>query len=187
MEYGRKHGLPYSIIRPTGVYGPRAVYGGGQMLMEPAGMNPVAIPANFDTHVPLIHVRDVAKAALFLAERPETNGEIFNVNDDTIITMVEFMEFIAESTGHKFFKLPPVPVQLMRGVMMQVARMMQFASRYTGMAPKLEADTVAYLGNEFLYSNQKLKDTGFAFLYPDAREGIRETLEWYKHEGWIDY
>ena len=30
-----------------------------------------------------------------------------------------------------------------------------------------------------------LKALGYKFVYPDARDGIRDTLRWYKENGWI--
>jgi hypothetical protein len=50
----------------------------------------------------------------------------------------------------------------------------------------LEADSAAYFGLDFRYSNDKLKATGYRFRYPEAREGVREVLGWYAREGWLD-
>lgn len=186
MEQGRQRGFPFSIMRPTGVYGPRAVYGGGQLVMAPAQMKVVAIPSNFDTHVPLVHVADVCKAALHLALTDAGKGEIFNLNDDTLITTVEFMQFMAELMGHKFVKLPPVPVGLLKAVMMPLAEQLVRAFRRFGDGPSpVEPAVIEYLGYDFVYSNDKLKQTGYRFVYPDAREGIRDTVRWYQQNGWI--
>ena len=63
MEMGRTEKLPYTIIRPTSVYGPRGGYGARQMLTAFDGGPVVAIPANFNGHAPFIHVHDLARAA----------------------------------------------------------------------------------------------------------------------------
>jgi len=49
----------------------------------------------------------------------------------------------------------------------------------------LEADTVDYLGLDVVYSNDKLKATGYTIRYPDARHGIAGTIAWYQRNGWI--
>lgn len=184
MELGRKQDFPFSIIRPTTVYGPRAVYGGGQMVMSVMGMGMVMAPSNFTTHIPFIHVRDVCRAALFLAEHPETNGEIFNVNDDSMMTLVDYFEFMANLLGRPFVKVPPVPIGILRPTLMAVARLLQFVTGLTNTQSPLEADSADYIGREFTVSNAKLKKAGYEFLYPDARDGLRDTVRWYQENGW---
>lgn len=51
--------------------------------------------------------------------------------------------------------------------------------------PLLEYDQVQYFGHDFLYSNEKLKQTGFVFEYPEPEPGLRETLRWYGDHGWL--
>jgi nucleoside-diphosphate-sugar epimerase len=186
MEYGKRRGLPYSIIRPTTVYGPRAVYGGGQLLMTAAGMKLASAPANFTARIPFIHVKDVCKAALFLTEKPEAEGEIYNVNDDSRMTNLEYFEFVAKEMGNHFIKTPPVPIEPLRLLLTGVATAIKLFSDYvTPLSVPLEADSVQYLGRDFIFSNEKLKALGYKFVYPDARDGIRDTLHWYKENGWI--
>ena len=185
MEYGRRHGLPYTIIRPTTVYGPRAVYGSGQLLLGTARQDPVLAPANFDGRVPFVHVRDVCRAALYLAEHEAGKGEVFNVSDDSTISSIDVLRFIAEITGHRFVMLPPVPIEALRPLLRLVARGVVWLSQLTGTQPPLEPDVVEYLGRDFVFSNEKLKATGFRFLYPDARDGIRDTIRWYRENGWL--
>jgi nucleoside-diphosphate-sugar epimerase len=185
IELGLKKKIKYAIMRPTTVYGPRAVYGSGQMIMEAARMKTSAMPGNFDAHIPFVHVQDVCGAALYLAENSKVVNEIYNLNDDTIMTMVEFFQYVAEITGGKFIKLPPVPVAPLRTVLTAVASVMQVVAAKTGSKPALEKDSAAYFGLDYMYANDKLKKTGYAFKYPQAKEGIRETVEWYKAEGWL--
>ncbi len=185
MRMGRTHGLRYSIVRP-GVYGPRCVYGMGQMLMTLAKQKRLAIPRNFTTRIPLVHVRDVCSAALFLATNKEADAEAYNLNDDTQITLVEFFQFMGETLNVPVRLLPPIPMWAFRSIMLAVALVDEQISKHVlKTAPHLEKDTVHFLGKDISYSNQKLKDLGYRFLYPDARIGIRETLDWYRQHGWI--
>lgn len=187
MEAGRKHDLPFASIRPTGVYGPRAVYGGGQMLMEPAKMKIIAVPKSFEARIPFVHVRDVARAALHVATDERARGEAFNVSDDSLLSMVDFMRTVAGITGAKFIELPPVPVAAIRPLLLASARVAGLISQHvTQTPPALEEDSVSYFGHDFVYSNDKLKQLGFELLYPDAREGIAETIAWYREQGWLD-
>ncbi|MEW6443608.1 MAG: NAD-dependent epimerase/dehydratase family protein [bacterium] len=186
MRLGRTQGLRYTILRPTGVYGPRGIYGMGRLLMHYASRNHLAVPRNFTTRIPFVHVRDVCAAAHFLCSRGEALGEAFNLNDDTQVNMVEFVRYMGDLTGKPVRLLPPFPVSLLKGILLGAAAVEKTVSRrFTHHPPNLEKDTIRFLGKDISYSNRKLKDLGYVFLYPDARVGIRETVEWYRKEDWI--
>jgi nucleoside-diphosphate-sugar epimerase len=185
-EFCDEHKMAYSMVRGTTVYGPRGVYGGGQMLMAAATMPVAAVPMNWTFRIPFGHVRDVCGAALHVAEKPTTDGEDYIVNDDSQLTNVEFFEFVAALTGHPFVKLPPVPVGAVKAVAGPVARTLQWlATNVLHTSSPLEADTVDYLGLDVVYSNEKLRSTGYELVYPDARHGISDTIRWYQKQGWI--
>jgi hypothetical protein len=100
--------------------------------------------------------------------------------------VVEYMKFMGELLGKPVTVLPPVPVRLVRVLLNGLAALEAFASRLSpGRARSLEPDTIRYLGVDIAYSNQKLKDAGYRFRYPDARAGLRETVDWYKTNGWM--
>jgi dTDP-D-glucose 4,6-dehydratase len=44
---------------------------------------------------------------------------------------------------------------------------------------------VGYLTHQYYFSNRKLKDLGFEFLYNDFKKGVSETIGWYKQNGWF--
>jgi len=185
MAMGRTRGLRYSIVRPTGVYGPRCVYGMGQMMLPLIRSRRVAVPRNFTTRVPLVHVRDVCSAALFLCRSRAADGQAYNLNDDTVISVVEFMRLMAELQGKPFTRLPPVPLAPLKALLLGASFLeRQVARHVTRRSPRLEADTIRFLGKDIAYSNEKIKALGYRFLYPDARAGLRETIDWYRQQGW---
>jgi nucleoside-diphosphate-sugar epimerase len=186
MNFSRKNGIPYTIIRPTTVYGPRGVYGSGSLIMTPATSPVVVVPACLKFRMPTIHVHDVCGAALFLAQSRDAEGEVFNVNDDSQMKVVEFFEFIASETGKKLVKIPVLNAKTLKFVATLAARGARLVSTYiTHKPPSIEEDTVAYMDEDFVYSNEKLKSLGYKFIYPDVRDGVRNTLKWYQENGWI--
>lgn len=184
-SYGERHGLDWTTIRPTTVYGPRGVYGAGQLIMSAANLKVAAIPSNFHSPIPWVHVRDVARSALHLAQSPEAAGQYYNVNDDTEMSEFEFFRLMSALVGQPFVTLPPVPKTLLRTGLMSLARATGPLFRRLGRRPLLEEDTVNYMFREIRFANEKLKSTGFEFEYPDARPGLRDTVRWYKEEGWL--
>jgi len=180
MELGRTRRLPYTIIRPTTVYGPRGGYGSRQLFLGVKDSPVVAIPGNLTGHIPYVHVRDVALAALHLARHPAAKNEVYNVSDDTDMTTVEYMRAMAKMYGKPFVKLPPVPLKQLLSLLSPLLKAQFHLTRdVLKVRPLVEPDMLAYVTEDFRFSNDKLKGTGFEFSYPDARQAFPETLRWY--------
>jgi nucleoside-diphosphate-sugar epimerase len=181
----RAHGIEVTSIRATSPYGPRAVYGSGQLLIGLAGRrHPVAF-RNLRGNIPFVHVRDVCSAALHLAEHRAADGEAYNVTDDGRIDAVRLAHLIADHMGTTARILPPLPLPVVRQALLGVARLSGAAARRRGKRPVLEYDQVQYFGRSYLYSNEKLKGTGFRFAWPEPEPGLRDALDWYIETGWL--
>lgn len=179
----RDRGIEVTSTRTTSPYGPRASYGSGQLLLQLAE-KPVAI-RNLRGNIPFVHVRDLCRAALHLADHPDADGEAFNVTDDGRLDAVNLAHLVAYEMGVKARILPALPLGAMRSVLSAAARGSMMIAKRSGKRPLLEYDQVQYFGHDYLYSNEKLKRTGFTFDYPQPEPGLRETLRWYREHGWI--
>lgn len=180
----RDHGIEVTSVRTTSPYGPRAVYGSGQLLMGLAE-RPVAF-RNLTGNIPFVHVRDLCRAALHLSEHRAADGEAYNVTDEGRIDAVRLARLVADEMGTKATVLPPVPLGMMRKALSGAARLSTARARRTGKRPLLEYDQVQYFGRDFVYSIDKLKQTGFGFERPQPEEGLRATVRWYRDNGWIE-
>jgi len=178
--------LPYTSIRPTGVYGPRAIYGMGQLIIQLGNMKKIKIPRNFKGRMPLVHAVDVCRAALFLSQKEEAMAQAYNLADDVPYGTVDYFRMMAELFEKPFSALPPVPIPLVKGAAYAAAVVENFLSmKLMKKKPKLEKDTIFLLGGDFWYTNEKLKKLGFQFVYPDGREGMAQTIRWYRENGFI--
>jgi nucleoside-diphosphate-sugar epimerase len=181
----RARGVEVTSVRPTSPYGPRAVYGSGQLLIGFAERpHPVAFK-NLRGNIPFVHVRDLCSAALHLAEHPAADGEAYNVTDDGRIDAIGLAELVADEMGTTARILPPMPLAAVRKVLSGVARFSMASARRKGTRPLLEYDQVQYFGRDYLYSTDKLKSTGFKFRWPQPEPGLRSTLNWYLANGWV--
>lgn len=184
MEAGKRGEIKWTIVRPTTVYGPRGGYGSRKLLLGMDGMAVVAAPGNFRGHIPFIHVEDLAQACLYLAQHPEAENQVFNLSDDTDMTNLEYMETMARLLQRPFVKLPPVPAKkLIDGLMPLLKFQHRFCRDVLKKQSPIEPDMIAYFPEDFRYSNEKLKKTGFTFRYPDARMAFPSTLQWYRDNG----
>lgn len=177
-NFCRKHKLPLSSVRPTGAYGPRATYGLNKLIRSTARSKQALVAKNFTFRVPSDHVKDICEAAYFISNRKEAAGEAYHVNDDSSLTYNEFTRCVAEHVGNKIVEVPSLPIPALREVLKVVASGMQAVSKVTKKPPLLERDVLDYFGVDFYYSNEKIKKLGYRHRYPDARVGIRETIDW---------
>jgi nucleoside-diphosphate-sugar epimerase len=184
--YWKKYEIPYACVRPTGVYGPRAVYGMGRMLLQMAEMKKIRIPKNFLGRMPLVHAQDVAEAAIFLADHDAAMGQAYHLADDRPYSNVDFFKLVARLLNKPFAALPALPVSLIRSLASAGAIVENFYSKkIRRRRPNVERDTLFMLGADFWYSNEKLKAVGYRFRYPDSEPGLRETLDWYRDQGML--
>ena len=146
---------------------------------------PVAFK-NLTGNIPFVHVRDVCRAALHLASYPAAEGQAYNVTDDGRLDAPTLVRLVADEMGVRPTILPPVPISATRKVLSTVAAISAGRAKAGGRKPPLEHDPIQYFGRDYLYSNAKLKATGFEFIWPHPEPGIRETLRWYVDHGWLE-
>ena len=172
------------ILRPAPIYGPRNRYGIGTILrMVALGQLPI-ISENINTLVPLVHVADVVGAALHLVTFPMATGQIYNVVDDSTYRKFDLFACIAPLLGAKIYhtRLPLLPKWLLKSL----AAWSEWKARnITHKEPKVERATVELMYHDYWFSNAKLKATGYKFIYPDARMGLKDTIDWYKRHQWF--
>jgi nucleoside-diphosphate-sugar epimerase len=181
----RDKGLEVTSVRPISPYGPRAVYGSGQLLIGLAEQRRPPAFRNLRGNIPFGHVRDLAAAALFLADYPAADGEAYTVTDDGRLDARDLARIVADEMDSKPLILPPVPLGVMRKILSLAARASMAGARRKRKRPKLEYDQMQYFGRDWLYTNDKLKATGFEMKFPQPEPGLRATLQWYLENGWI--
>lgn len=160
-----------TVLRLAAVYGPgmkgnylrllRALER-GRFLMLGAGEN----------RRTLVHVRDVAAAALLAADDPGAIGRIYNVTDGQIHPLRAIIAAMARGVGRRppAFHLPVAPVSL-------AAMLIERSARLAGRRTPLERATLAKWLEDIAVRGQRLQDElGFRPAV-DLVTGWRETAE----------
>ncbi len=194
MKFAKENGLPLTAIRPAPTYGPRNHYGMFNMfkLFSQGILTiiPSLYPQSQRIRIPMVHVTDVCRAALFLSDKKQTVGEVYNVVADAHPTADELMEFVFPLLNVKAHRLivPAAVFPLFHKMFHGMAVKMETKARKMGkgVRPPLEVDTVNYMMNSYLFSNAKIRKLGFEFDYADFRKGVWETVGWYRQQGWLD-
>ena len=84
--------------------------------------------------------------------------------------------------------LPFVNLRRARPAMTRAAELWVFLEERLRV-PRLrvfEPSSAAYMSSSYWISNRKTKDAGYTYRYPDVREGMRDTVDWFRKMGWLD-
>ncbi len=185
----REQGLPLTVIRPAPIYGPGSSYGhGGIILTIRHGLLPL-IPLDARNYITCsVHVEDLARFACFAVERESTLGEDYNIVDDSIISYYDFLRYIGLLTGAKLRDLPLVRLDRAQRAFSTAARVWRRLETRWGLrrVRVFEVQATSYISSSYWISNRKSKATGFAYRYPDVREGLKDTIAWFRQMGWLN-
>jgi dihydroflavonol-4-reductase len=180
-------GLDTTIVRPGIVYGPRSKYGAMQFFEGFAMLPVVPIPENFKIFkLGTVHARDIAGAAIFAATKPEAVGQIYGVVDCSDVNIPDFWRYIAAAMNKPTIPIY-LPPRLTAAAGLVAADFSEFFAKHvTKGRPLLEKDPLRFFPMSLDVSNQKIRDLGYQFEYPDVRLGVIETVNWMRDEGLLD-
>lgn len=186
----RERGLPVTVVRPAPIYGPGSEYGVTGLLIElsegllpvyPAGSKWLLFGGN-------VHALDLARAVVFLSERPETIGEDYNVGDSYLFTHREAIELACRLLGRRCHFIPGIPMSLWQFLVQRIGLFNLWLENkfpnYTR-SRVMDMGQLNYLTMGIWVSNRKLRSLGFEFTYADAREGLADTIAWLSENGRI--
>ncbi len=138
----------------------------------------------------MVHVEDLVRAALFVAEAPpkEVVGEAFNAIADCGF-QDEFLEYLGGLLNIDLLRIP-IPAFLnvvISKFLFRLALSRTESLRKKGKRPKFDAPMAEYMVEQLFFSNEKLKRLGFKFKYPNVFSGgIKQTVDWYFENGWLE-
>jgi len=184
QRYQSEKGLRTTIFRPAAIYGPRSEYGlfnAFKQIESSRGKRRMLMAGKGDRIEAFLHVDDMCRAVLFALEHEETIGEVYNVSDDSRMTTAEFFQLVSRElfgAEKPFFRVP------MR-LLLPAAAISQWLARWRKTRPALEVGTLQYLSCDRCWDNSKLAAAGFELEHPSAEEGLRETIAWYRENGWF--
>jgi len=146
-------GLPVVTALPGWVYGNGAWF--RERILEPimSGRRVVQFGPSRNWISP-IHVHDCARALVHLAERGEPGSRYFLANSDPI-QVHEFAQTFARMAERR----------------LKVRRLPYAAAQILG-----RRTTVECLEGDMVFSNIRLRGTGFQFSYPTLEEGVQQIV-----------
>ncbi len=171
-------GLPFIVLRPTAVYGPREkdLF----LIIQSIKKGIEVYIGRGEQKLSFVYVKDVAAIAVKCLES-KINGEFYNLADGKVYDQYAFSDAAKNETGKKTLRL-----HLPLGIIKKVAAGMDLLYSRSSKTPVLNEDKVKELtAKDWSCSIEKIKNSeGFSPAY-DLKSGMAETIAWYKENKWI--
>ncbi|MFN3595921.1 MAG: NAD-dependent epimerase/dehydratase family protein [Rubricoccaceae bacterium] len=172
---------PYTtVVRPPAVYGPRET---DIFTMIRTADRQRVFPVVGDGRTPrldLVYVRDLVAGLLAAAEAEAAAGETFFLGGAHGYAWDEIHAAVAEALGHRVLRVPVAPV-----LVRPIGALVEGVGRLAGRYPPLNREKAAEAAEAWLASSAKAaRLLGYAPAV-SLREGMRETVAWYRAEGWL--
>jgi nucleoside-diphosphate-sugar epimerase len=176
--------LSATILRPAAIYGIRSEYGLYNVIKQvykDRNRKKMLMVGKGSRTEAFLHVEDMCRASIHAYDNDSMIGEAYNVSDDSRITTADFFRLVCREILGTEKDLFHVPIS----VLVPVALVSQFIARLFRSKPLFERATLQYLTFDKIWDNSKLKGTGFVFKYPTMEQGMKETIAWYRRNGWF--
>ena len=170
--------LPWSIVRPPIVYGPRDREVLKVFRVVRLGIAPVF--GDGAQELSAVHAADLA-TALIAAGQAVKPGRIYNACHPEIFTSAEFSRAVGAAMGRSVSTLR-IPRLLGRAIL----SVTEVSARVAGQTTILTTDKA----NEFFQAAWTgdpaplMRDSGWRPTY-DLRSGLDDTYQWYRQAGWL--
>jgi nucleoside-diphosphate-sugar epimerase len=178
LRFGKENGLPVTVVRPVGIYGP----GDTRMLrMYKSVQNGKFIMfggGNVMYH--LSYVTDIVEGFRLAGESEKAIGEIYIIAGESHTTLMQFARDIAEDLGVKppRWKPPVWPLNIAAHICEKICVPLRIQ-------PPIFPRRVHIFTHDRSFDISKAKhDLGFAPKV-DTKQGIHRTAEWYVEQGFL--
>lgn len=172
-------GLPYVILQPTGVYGPRER---DYFMMAKSIKSHTDFSVGYKPQdLTFVYVLDVVQA-IFLALDCQKTGGKYMLSDGEVYSSRTFSDLIHRELGKPWLLRIKAPIWLLR----IITFCGEYIGRMTGKISALNNDkyNIMKQRNWRCDINPAINDLGYKPKY-QLDEGVRLTIKWYKENGWL--
>lgn len=175
----RESGVPFTIVRPPAVYGPRDR--AFLPLFRSAALGLIPLLGDGGQPLTLVHASDLAEALVSVAGTAGTEGRTYHAGHPAPVTQRALAEAVGHAVGRRVRTLT-LPGPLARTVLAGAG----VAARALGRVPLLDGDkALEILAPGWVCSSEALRrDTGFVARV-DLEVGLAETARSYREAGWM--
>lgn len=172
-------GFPYVIYRPTGVYGPREA---DYFLMAKSIKNHLDFSVGFRRQdLTFVYVKDLV-AAIFLGIEKAISRRAYFLSDGNVYQSRSFSGLIQKELAIPsviHLKCPLVALKV-------ISLLAESLAKLAGKRSTLNSDKYKIMKQRNWQCDltPAIEELGYAPEY-DLERGVKETIAWYKSEGWL--
>jgi nucleoside-diphosphate-sugar epimerase len=175
----RSSSLPWSIVRPAIVYGPRDREVLKVFRLARLGLAPVF--GDGSQELSAVHAADLAQALLAVTKVQTTIGGTYNACHPQVFTSADLAQAVGAAMGRSVILL-----RVPQGVGRALLAVTETSARLTRQVTILTTDKA----NEFFQPawtgdpSALTRDSGWRAQY-DLSSGLADTYRWYRKAGWL--
>ncbi|MBI5537063.1 MAG: NAD(P)-dependent oxidoreductase [Deltaproteobacteria bacterium] len=174
-----KDKLHITVVRPTGIYGPRDRE--MMQLFQYAAMRVLPYMGDPQGKLTLIHGEDCARAIVLCLTAEIPSGRGYDIDDGAIYTRAELAEGLEGAMQKKAWVSFPIPDKIIYGV----GLLSETYGRIANKAVMLKREKVTELLQQWVGDSAPArKELGFEARYRWS-DGAKLTAAWYKENGWL--
>jgi nucleoside-diphosphate-sugar epimerase len=172
-------GLPLTIIRPTAVYGPgeKDLF----ILFKTLSKGLDAYIGKGPQRLSFVYVKDLVAVTMAAMRENQRETTIYNISDGQAYDRYAFADRFREISGKNIFRahLPLALVKMM-------ATFLDFIYGFTSATPVLNKEKLKELtASNWICSIDAARESLQYKPQYDLRQGMQETLMWYKENKWL--
>lgn len=171
--------LPVTIVRPPAVYGPRdyALYELFKSIAK--GISPSI--GKYDKQISLVHVADLAEGIMLAGDSERATGRAYFISSEELYSYNALIAMLARIFNRRVRSFA-IPRPLAYGV----AAFAELGSAITRKPPVINRDKVTDLSQVCWGCSIERARAELGYEPRVAiEEGLRDTIAWYKTEGWL--
>ena len=172
-------GFPYVFYRPTGVYGPREM---DYFLMAKSIRNHMDFSVGFKRQdLTFVYVKDIVQA-IFLGIEKQISRRAYFLSDGKVYKSSAFSDLIRKELGNPYVIRLRCPLIVLK----VVSLLAEFVATRSGKSSTLNSDKYKIMKQRNWQCDitPGMKELGYVPEY-DLEKGVKETIAWYKNEGWL--
>lgn len=176
LQYNREKGLPVTVIRPAGIYGPGDTR--WLKLFRSVVRRRFAMIGSGRTSIHLVYIDDLLDAFRLAADSPHAVGRVYIAGGERYVSLNELVRTIADEVGAPVPRLhiPPGPIRFISGVCEDVCRSLH-------VEPPLYRRRVDFFVKDRAFDiSRARRELGYSPKV-DVREGVARTADWYREQG----
>lgn len=171
--------LPITIVRPPAVYGPRDTALHQLFKSISRGIAPTI--GKYEKRVSLVHVSDLVQGIILAAESRASVGRSYFISSEQVYSMSSILELMARAFNRK---VRTVAIPRLAAYLGAIAS--EVMATLTRKSPVTSRDRVKALSQPYwgCSIDRARRELGYKENV-SLEEGLRETIVWYRSEGWL--